>query len=62
MYKIHIITKFNEIDLEVEELSPKVWEIIEQPYVIEVYIEKQKEITLFDDYEQEQNNNLQNKK
>lgn len=49
MYKIHIITKFNEIDLEVEELTSKVWEIIEQPYVIEVFIEKQRELDIGDE-------------
>ena len=41
MYKLTIKTKYNIITLEVEDYNtPEVQEILEQPYVIEVEIEK----------------------
>jgi hypothetical protein len=41
MYKITIKTKYNVINLEVEDYTtPEVQEILEQPYIIEVRIEK----------------------
>ena len=47
MYKVTIITQFNTIVLEVEDLySPEFQEIIEQPYVIEVKAEKIQDLTL----------------
>ena len=40
MYLVRIKTKFNTIQLIVDDVnSPEVKEIIEQPYVLEVYIE-----------------------
>lgn len=52
MYKVTIKTKYNIINLEVEDInSPELKEIFKQPYVEEVYIEttehyKNKELTL----------------
>lgn len=44
MYKVEIITKYNTIELEVEDIYSKEFiEIIEQPYVIEVKAERIKE-------------------
>lgn len=41
MYHITIKTKYNIINLEVEDYTtPEVQEILEQPYIIEVRIEK----------------------
>ena len=41
MYKIMIKTKYNTINLEVEDLnSPEIHEILEQPYIVEVKIEQ----------------------
>ena len=41
MYKITIKTKYNVINLEVEDYtSPEVQEILEQPYIIETRIDK----------------------
>lgn len=41
MYKLTIKTKYNTITLEVEDYAaPEVQEVLEQPYVIEVKIEK----------------------
>lgn len=43
MYIVRIKTKFNVINLKVEDINtPEFEEIINQPYVIEVYIEKEK--------------------
>ena len=43
MYKLTIKTKYNVITLEVEDYNtPEVQEILEQPYVVEVKIEKVK--------------------
>jgi len=43
MYTIDIITKYNEIHLEVEDIfTEQVKEILSQPYIIEVAIHKQK--------------------
>lgn len=40
MYRLKIITKYNVIDLTVEDIdSPSVKEILEQPYVVEYYAE-----------------------
>ena len=40
MYQITIKTKYNIINLEVEDLkSPEIQEILEQPYILEVKIE-----------------------
>lgn len=47
MYRVEIKTKYNIIHLEVEDIeSPDFIEITEQPYVLEVKIEKIKELTL----------------
>lgn len=44
MYKVYIKTKFNTINLEVEDISgPYINEILEQPYIEEVRIEHIKE-------------------
>ena len=44
MYTIHIKTKYNVIHWEVEDYhDPKVQEVLDQPYVLEVYIEQHKE-------------------
>lgn len=41
MYKITIKTKYNTINLEVEDYNdPQIQEILEQPYVLETKIEK----------------------
>ena len=41
MYKLIIKTKYNVINLVVEDVnSPEVKEILEQPYIIEFYMEK----------------------
>lgn len=40
MYKVRIKTKYNVIELEVEDIhTPEMDEIFNQPYVEEVYIE-----------------------
>ena len=40
MYKITIKTKYNVINLEVEDYTtPEVQEILEQPYILEVRID-----------------------
>lgn len=42
MYTIDIITKYNAIHLEREDIySPEVQEILSQPYIVEVVIHKQ---------------------
>lgn len=47
MYKIRIVTKFNVINLEVEDInSPEVQEILNQPYIIEIEMHKEKGKTL----------------
>lgn len=47
MYKVTIKTKYNIINLEVEDInSPEFLEIAEQPYVIEVLVEKEKILSL----------------
>lgn len=47
MYNVEIITKYNVIHLQVEDLQNEEFiEIIEQPYVIEVKAEKVKELIL----------------
>lgn len=47
MYKLMIITKYNVINLEVEDIDdPEVQEILSQPYIVEVKIEKIKEKAL----------------
>lgn len=47
MYKITIKTKYNVINLEVEDCNaPEVQEVLDQPYVLEVRIEKIKELEL----------------
>ena len=41
MYRVIIKTKYNTINLKVEDYNdPKVQEILEQPYIIEAKIEK----------------------
>lgn len=53
MYKLVIKTKYNIINLLVEDLNaPEVKEILEQPYVIEFYVESVKD-TLGDISEKE---------
>lgn len=45
MYYVEIKTKFNTIKLSVEDPNdPKLIEVLEQPYVIEVKIEERKEL------------------
>ena len=40
MYKITIKTKYNVINLEVEDYNtPEIQEILEQPYILEIKIE-----------------------
>lgn len=40
MYILRIKTKYNVINLKVDDInSPEVQEILDQPYVLEVYIE-----------------------
>ena len=47
MYKVIITTKYNTIELKVEDLTDKNFlEIVEQPYVIEVKVERIKEMAL----------------
>lgn len=47
MYKITIKTKYNIINWEVEDYNaPEVQEVLDQPYVIEVKIEKIKTLEL----------------
>lgn len=47
MYKVEIKTKYNVINMQIEDINdPKFLEICEQPYVIEVRAEKIKELTL----------------
>lgn len=44
MYKITVITKYNTIKLETEDyISPEIQELLSQPYVISVSMEKVKE-------------------
>ena len=41
MYKVTIVTKYNTINLECEDLySPEMQEIFSQPYILEVKAEK----------------------
>ena len=45
MYKVKIVTKYNVINMEVEDTNtPEIQEIFQQPYVLEVYIDKIREI------------------
>lgn len=47
MYKVEITTKYNTINIEVENLySEEFLQIVEQPYVIEVKVERIKEKVL----------------
>ena len=47
MYNVEIITKYNVIHLQVEDLQNEEFiEIIEQPYVVEVKAEKVKTLGL----------------
>lgn len=44
MYKLIIITKYNTIELETDDLQkPEIQEILSQPYIEEVKIEKVQE-------------------
>lgn len=46
MYKVEIITEYNTIHLEVEDVNtPEMKEIFSQPYIKEVNIEKEKVLT-----------------
>lgn len=41
MYKLTIVTKYNTIELEVEDYkTPEVKEILEQPYIVSVRMTK----------------------
>ncbi len=47
MYRVIIKTKYNTIRWEVEDYNtPEVQEVLDQPYVLEVRIEKIKEMVL----------------
>ena len=42
MYKVDIVTKYNEIHLEVEDInSPEMQEILSQPYIISIDVHKE---------------------
>ena len=46
MYKVRIKTKFNTIELIVENVnSPEMEEIYKQPYVLEIYIDNMEHYT-----------------
>lgn len=43
MYKVEIKTKYNTINLEVEDINnPEIQEIFDQPYILEIRIEDEK--------------------
>lgn len=47
MYKLIIRTKYNTIELEIDDLQkPEIQEILSQPYIEEVKVEKIQERTL----------------
>lgn len=46
MYSVDIVTEYNRIHLEVEDINtPEMKEILSQPYILEVEINKQKVLT-----------------
>lgn len=61
MYKLTIVTKYNTIELEVEDYkTPEVKEILEQPYIVSVRMTKIKDNTKvrrLKRYEHNTNNN-----